>query len=893
MILSSQKVTSNKSKSSVLNWLHKPIVGFMLIAIFSLSFLSLPFVVGNIKASAAISTDPADSVDDFYITDGERENLRTDFQHLIISQTILEEPTVELQTMQITVGQADLRIYRADKSTLLDFLTHDSKTKQINELDLIKLDLIENITSDVKNNTDKTFSTSGKIKLNAQAVGIYVIWTKFKSKTQTTILIRSNFGTVTTNDAKNLLFWTQNLSTNKSAQSGTVTTYNLLKDPNSLGNGTISDKGISSVPKNPKSEIALIDIDGDISLVPINNLPTSNPFYLLNNIAESSHFFVQTDRPIYFPGQTINFKAIYRTEKDLDWVIPVGKITVKVQCNLCQDSPKTPFETKELTISKNGTVSGEIKIPIDVKTASYYLIFESKITNGVSGSLSPNPWFNIINYENPGTFTKKISANNKDNPFLTAPTSSKISLKLDKDKYQVGDEATLTISSKALNQDFFMLTGRDQASDYQVANLKPDQAQIKIPVKDADTPILYIQVSSFIDNSLETNSVTLNIDTSSREIKTIIKPDKENYNPGDTVNLEITTENQGKPISADISLNVTDKILFSAAKPIQSLKTTFYDELFYVINYSNSLLPIFYTYSEGIDWNPTGTINTPDKDQYAFSPFNFWNPNLKTDSNGKANLSFKLPETFATWVIDTTSLAYDARPITSQTQIEISTNNSAPTSNSNSITSVPLPAPIINTSDNSPLNTFGPSSKFNQTQSEANPQSQVLSNIITSDLITKSAVVLALVILLFGFIILVLILILTIRKPHINNIKDLVKDLRYEFEKYHALTTQSITNGDFNPFKSLLSHQQVTKLLVKEPSAVVVHPSEADVRHLPEKEEEVLAVKTDDKPTLAELKKSKNNTETAKTKPTKTVKTKKISQKSLKEIKEESKKSKK
>jgi len=886
MISSNQKSKSFESKSNLLIWLYKPILGIILIISFSLSFLSIPLTFGNIETNAAASTDPADSLDDFYITDGIRDNFRTDFQHLVISQTILEEPTIELQTMQIPVGQANLRVYRADKSTLLDFLTHDSQVKQTNEIDLSKLDLIENLTADVKNNTEKTFSTSGKIKLNAQAAGIYVIWTKFKSKTQTTILIRSNFGTVTTNDAKNLIFWTQNLSTNKSAQSGTVTTYNLLKDSNALGNWTIGNKGISNVPKNPKSEIALIDIDGDISLVPISTFQSSQRLDLFTTIEEDYHFFPNIDRPIYLPGQNINFKVTIRAEKDLDWSIPSGKVTARIQCNFCQESPKTLFETKELTISKNGTVNGEIKIPDDVKTGSYYLIIESKLSDGTTRSISPNPWFNIVNYKNPGNFTEGTPApNTTDNPFVNNPNSSKISLKLDKDKYQVGDEATLTISSKALNQDFFMLTGRTQVNDYQVVNLKPDQAQIKIPIKDADVPILKIQVSSFIDNKLETNGVALNIDTTNREIQTTIKPDKENYNPGDTVNLEITTENQGKPISAEISLNVLDKTLYNASKRNQSIGSAFYTPLFSNIYYSNSLLPIFYTYADGLDWNPGDQINTPDKNQNVFSPFNFWNPNLKTDSNGKVTVSFKLPETFATWIIDTTSLAYDIRPITSQSKIEITTNNSTPVSST--ITNVPLPIPETTSNDISPINTVDTTTKISQSLDTTETLNIAQATNPTIDLITKSAIILALIILLFGFAILVLVLILTIRKPHINNIKDLVKDLRYEFEKYHALTTQSLAKGDFNPFKSLLSHQEVTKLVVKEPSAVVVHPNDEDVRHLPEKSEEIIEVKPETKPTLAEIKKAKESSKSTKAKPTKTIKAKKISEKSLKEIKED------
>jgi hypothetical protein len=897
MILSNQKDKSYESKSNLLIWLYKSILSFILIISFSLSFLAIPLTFGNIETNAAASTDPADSLDDFYITDGLRQNFRTDFQHLVISQTILEEPTIELQTMQIPVGQADLKIYRADKSTLLDFLTHDSKNKQINELDLTKLSLIENLTADVKNNIDKTFSTSGKIKLNAQAVGVYVIWAKFKSKIQTTILIRSNFGTVTTNDAKNLIFWTQNLSTNKSAQSGTVTTYNLLKDPSSLGNGTISNIGISNIPKNPKSEIALIDIDGDISLVPISEFQSSQRLDLLSNIDEYNHFYTFVDRPIYLPGQTINFKLIQRTEKDLNWSIPSGKITVRPECNYCKDSPKNPFETKGFDLSKNGTINGEFKIPEDITTGSYYLSINGN-QNGSSISFQGATWFNIVNYNNPGNFTEATPGPiMNDNPFLINPTSSKISLKLDKDKYQVGDEAILTISSKALNQDFFMLAGRSQANNYQIVNLKSDQTQVKIPVKDADVPILKVQVSSFIDNKLETTGTVLNINTTNREIQTSIKPDKENYNPGDTVNLEITTENQGKPISAEVSLNVIDKTLYNTSKPNQSIGSAFYGQLFYNIPYSNSLLPIYNNSADGIDWNPGDEINTPDKNQYAFSPFNFWNPNLKTDSNGKVTISFKLPETFATWVIDTSSLAYDDRPITSQSKIEISTDNSTPLPNT--ITNIPLPTTEINVSDKSPLNTINPSTQITKSDNDIEVLSTA-SNNQTVELITKSAIILALVILCFGFAILVLILILTIRKPHINNIKDLVKDLRYEFEKYHALTSQSIANGNFNPFKSLLSHEEVAKLVTKEPSAVVIHPDETDVRHLPEKDENEIAVAEiiEQKPTLAQIKQTKSainktkvDNKTSKSKLTKNAKAKKVTEKSLKEIKEDLKKS--
>jgi len=77
--------------------------------------------------------------------------------------------------------------------------------------------------------------------------------------------------------------------------------------------------------------------------------------------------FVYTDRPVYRPGHTVHFKAIFRMRTSLGYTVPAGK-SVSVQI---QDPEQKPVYQKTLTTTAGGTIHDDLVLGPAAALGSY------------------------------------------------------------------------------------------------------------------------------------------------------------------------------------------------------------------------------------------------------------------------------------------------------------------------------------------------------------------------------------------------------------------------------------------------------------------------------------------------------------------------------------------
>lgn len=260
---------------------------------------------------------------------------------------------------------------------------------------------------------------------------------------------------------------------------------------------------------------------------------------------------------------------------------------------------------------------------------------------------------------------------NDSDKYLGNPSNNGIKLSLDKEEYKVGDKAILTINSDFAPRDLLLINGRRLENSYQVLNLNKSLIQVEIPVLESDLPNTNLQVKSFNGRFLDKDFIPLKINTDGRKLELKIKSDKEKYNPKDTVNLEVESKNNGLPISAEISLGVVDKAIYALKQDnTADILSSFYYNRYFGVPESNSLEPIYARSSTG----GGGGGGDSNGNRSNFKDTAFWNAEIKTDKDGKAKLSFKLPDNLTTWVINTTGIANTVLPKVGSTQIEIKTS---------------------------------------------------------------------------------------------------------------------------------------------------------------------------------------------------------------------------
>ncbi|MFZ5921454.1 MAG: Ig-like domain-containing protein, partial [Chloroflexota bacterium] len=122
---------------------------------------------------------------------------------------------------------------------------------------------------------------------------------------------------------------------------------------------------------------------------------SSDSFYWWNSPStqETQRYLIYTytDRPIYRPGQTVNFKAIVRQDNDVKYsLLPTGTpVTVRIQ-----DGRNNILETFAMNINQFGTVNGSFQVSDGATLGDYHVQVEV-------GDTTSSQKFKVEDYRKP------------------------------------------------------------------------------------------------------------------------------------------------------------------------------------------------------------------------------------------------------------------------------------------------------------------------------------------------------------------------------------------------------------------------------------------------------------------------------------------------------------
>lgn len=160
------------------------------------------------------------------------------------------------------------------------------------------------------------------------------------------------------------------------------------------------------------------------------------------------------------------------------------------------------------------------------------------------------------------------------------------------------------------------------------------------------------------------NPCSVTFDTSQRALTVEVQPDREQYRPGDKVTLELTAKDaQGRPAAADIAVSVVDEALFALADQSVTPLAGLYSPIYYpTVEQFASYNQYNFDGYDGEGGKGGGGPETGgggDREQRD----NFLDTaaflTAVTDKNGKARLSFSLPDNLTSWRITTAAITTD------------------------------------------------------------------------------------------------------------------------------------------------------------------------------------------------------------------------------------------
>ncbi|MGQ0799683.1 MAG: alpha-2-macroglobulin family protein [Pseudomarimonas sp.] len=250
-----------------------------------------------------------------------------------------------------------------------------------------------------------------------------------------------------------------------------------------------------------------------------------------------------------------------------------------------------------------------------------------------------------------------------------------IQIVLDKREYQAGDtalalitfpepvsEALLTLERDQVEASALLSTGGDWL---RLKRLNDTQLSAQIPVREDFSPNLTFSVlyTKGGDYSFQNAGIKVSVPS----IEVAIRTDKEVYQPGETVTVDLETRFKDAAIAARLSVSVVDEMIYALQPEIApAIGEFFFHPRRNNVRTSASLS--FISYDVALPGTPTAppasdrsergvkVLERPRREEVDTAA---WHPDVTTDAQGKARFSFKVPDSLTRWRITARAINAD------------------------------------------------------------------------------------------------------------------------------------------------------------------------------------------------------------------------------------------
>lgn len=241
----------------------------------------------------------------------------------------------------------------------------------------------------------------------------------------------------------------------------------------------------------------------------------------------------------------------------------------------------------------------------------------------------------------------------------------------DKEAYHVGDIAHLLVKNPYPGAKALVTVERYGVLDHFVMTLQDSASVIDVPVKPEYLPGFYLSVnvmSPRVDKPLGPGQVDLGKPTfrmgyikvpvkdAYKEIEVTAKADQEVYRPGDKVHVKLNAHARyPKNEPVELAVAVLDEAVFdliAGGKNYYDPYTGFYNlEALDLRNYSLLTRLVGRQKFEKKGANPGGDGGSSLNMRSVFKYISYWNPSLKADAAGNADIDFTVPDNLTGWHI--------------------------------------------------------------------------------------------------------------------------------------------------------------------------------------------------------------------------------------------------
>lgn len=250
-----------------------------------------------------------------------------------------------------------------------------------------------------------------------------------------------------------------------------------------------------------------------------------------------------------------------------------------------------------------------------------------------------------------------------------------IEIVLDRARYAPGEIAEALVTFSEPVEQALLTLERDKVEQhglaagdapwYQARRIAPRQWRVRMPVRAEHGPnmtfsVAYVRKGEFVFENAGIEVVT-------PRIALQFSSDKPVYQPGETVTLDVLAQLDGKPVETQLTLGVVDEMIYVLQPEIAPDIGDFFHHLRRNnVRTTASLAFISYDMAQGRggeaparhNYNERG-VKVLERPRRAEIDTALWAPSLKTDANGRARVTFVMPDALTRWRI--TGRAMDAQ----------------------------------------------------------------------------------------------------------------------------------------------------------------------------------------------------------------------------------------
>ncbi len=247
------------------------------------------------------------------------------------------------------------------------------------------------------------------------------------------------------------------------------------------------------------------------------------------------------------------------------------------------------------------------------------------------------------------------------------PTNNEtLDLATDKQDVSVGEKVKVIIKSPYERAKALVSIERGTIFSYHILDVRGGLAEFQFDVKEEYIPNVSVSILLLSSQpEIKYGEIQYRVNTKERDLNITARSDKNNYLPGETVNLDMAVKDkQGRPVQAELSLAVVDmSVLALKGNPKKNPVLFFFGGTPVSVSTASNIKNILHEADipTGTKGGGGGSDELARKKRGVFKDTALWEGVVQTDGAGKAHVSFRLPDNLTTWQVESVGVTKDTK----------------------------------------------------------------------------------------------------------------------------------------------------------------------------------------------------------------------------------------